>query len=149
VISETAQRSTASNVVSGRQTVETDEGTVTVLIADETLSGLAQGRTTSDKATAESSQAGRLARFVAQTALFQMQRPSVSRHLLVSPRDDLSTEAADVLLTALGSADWISQGTQKDLVASARTDTRSTVRTSGADASTATDTDADSNSVSD
>lgn len=149
VISETAQRSTASNVVSGRQTVETDEGTVTVLIADETLSGLAQGRTTSDKATAESSQAGRLARFVAQTALFQMQRPYVSRNLLVSLGDDPSTEAADDLLTALETADWISQGTLKDLVASARTDTSSTDGTSGADASTDTDTDADSNSDSD
>jgi hypothetical protein len=117
VIAESGTREAQSNVISGRQKVTTSEGDVTVLVAEQTLSQLAQGEETSDAASAETTQAGRLARFVAQSALFQMQRPYVSRALLVSFGDDPSVSEGDGILTALEDADWVKQGKLTDLTA--------------------------------
>jgi hypothetical protein len=152
VISETAEHSIQANVVSGRQNVETENGEVTVLVADETLSTLAQGEQTSATAQAEESQAGRLARFVAQTALFQMQRPYVSRNLLISLGDVPSISAANEILTALESSDWVSRGTIASLIKSAHTstDTDTGTDTSGDnDADTSADNDSSSSDDTD
>jgi hypothetical protein len=115
VVAESAERSAQSNVISGRKTVTTPNGTVTVLVAEQTLSSLAQGKATSDTASAEGTAGGRLARFVAQTALFQMQRPYVSRTLLVSFGDNPNITSASAILSALEDSDWVAQGTMKDL----------------------------------
>lgn len=143
VISETAEHSIQANVVSGRQNVETENGEVTVLVADETLSTLAQGEQTSDTAQAEESQAGRLARFVAQTALFQMQRPYVSRNLLVSLGDAPSISAANEILTALESSDWVSRGTIASLIKSAHTSTDTDTNNSSSDNDSSSSDDTD------
>jgi hypothetical protein len=131
VVAESAESPAGSNVISGRQTVSTKVGDVTVLVAEKTLSTLAQGNPTSTTASAESSAAGRLARFTAQTALFQMQRPYVERTLLVSLGNDVNVTEASDLLSMLESADWVSQGTLKKLIADASTsnDTSSSTST--------------------
>ena len=129
VVAESAESPAGSNVISGRQTVSTKAGDVTVLVAEKTLSTLAQGNPTSTTASAESSAAGRLARFTAQTALFQMQRPYVERTLLVSLGNDVNVTEADNLLSMLESADWVSQGTLKKLIADAHSTTGSSTST--------------------
>ena len=119
VVSETGDHSASSDVITGRTTVATSEGDVTVLVAEQTLSSLVQGNATDADAQAEQTQAGRLARFVAQTALFQMQRPYVNRTLLVSLGKNLSQKDAAAILSALESSDWVKQTSLKDLIANA------------------------------
>ena len=80
----------AATVRTGKTVVSTDAGDVTVLSAQNVLSGLAQGKATSDDANADSegTTAGRLARFVAQSAFYQMEQPYAERNLLVCLNED-------------------------------------------------------------
>ena len=62
-------------VHTGTYVVDTPAGDVTVLKEQSTLGTLAKGQATSTDAQAESSDAGRLARLVAQSAFYQMEQP--------------------------------------------------------------------------
>ena len=66
----------AATAETGKAIVSTDAGDVTVLTAQSVLSNLAQGKATSADAEAdgEGTTAGRLARFVAQSAFYQMEQ---------------------------------------------------------------------------
>lgn len=87
--------------------VPTDSGDVTVMSAHTLLSKLVQGTSTSSNAQAETNTAGRLQRFIAQTAFYQMEQPYEDRALLVN--FGTSTSASDIYtyMEALGQASWL------------------------------------------
>ena len=104
-----------SIVETGHVVMNTAAGDVTVLVTQSTLTQLAEGQKTSEQALAENSDAGRLQRFIAQSAIFQMQQPYVQRNLLVSLGSRTSLANSRALLSALQSADWLKSGTLADL----------------------------------
>ena len=87
--------------------VPTDAGDVTVLAAQPVLSGLAQGQATSQAATAERTAGGRLARFVAQSAFYQMEQPYTERNLLICLDSSTDTATLDALLSAIEQSPWL------------------------------------------
>ncbi len=99
----------SSTVQTGKYVVSTDAGDITVLAAQSVLSGLAQGQATSDAAAldGERSAAGRLARFVAQSAFYQMEQPYSSRNLLVCLNVDTDANAVDELMSAVEQSPWL------------------------------------------
>ena len=78
-----------------------------MLSAQPVLSALASGEATNDAATAERTSAGRLARFVAQSAFYQMEQPYATRNLLVVIDPTADAAAADALLSAIGQSPWL------------------------------------------
>nr|WP_236028249.1 DUF6049 family protein [Bifidobacterium pongonis] len=94
-------------VRTGTNVVSTDAGDVTVLVEQRELSRLAQGTATSRKARAESSEAGRLARFVAQSAFYQMEQPYTERNLLVNFGFNASSATLDSFMSAVESSTWL------------------------------------------
>lgn len=103
-------------VSTGKTTVTTDAGDVTVLVAQKELSTLAQGRATSADATGEASSSGQINRFVAQAALYQMERPYESRTLLVSLKDAADLGEVDAIMESLESSSWVSLSTLQSLI---------------------------------
>jgi hypothetical protein len=103
---------TSSTVRTGKYTIHTEAGEVTVLIAQRELSRLAQDKPTDKLVDGESSAAGRLARFMAQTAFYQMESPYATRNLLIcfdtdTVNSDDSAKDADALMTAVEQAPWL------------------------------------------
>lgn len=99
--------------------VSTEAGDVTVLAAQPVLSGLAQGTPTSDNATAEQTSAGRLARFVAQSAFYQMEQPYTARNLLICLDASTDTSTLDALLTAIEQSPWLQMTDMNTLMSAA------------------------------
>ena len=99
----------AATVRTGKTVVSTDAGDVTVLSAQNVLSGLAQGKATSDDANADSegTTAGRLARFVAQSAFYQMEQPYAERNLLVCLNEDSDPSVVDALMSDIEQSPWL------------------------------------------
>lgn len=97
-----------ATVHTGKLVVPTSQGDITVLTSQNVLSELAQGRATSDSASGETSAAGRLARFMAQSAFYQMEQPYTSRNLLVCLGDQSSGSDVDALMNAVEQASWLS-----------------------------------------
>ncbi|TPF83584.1 DUF6049 family protein [Bifidobacterium sp. UTCIF-36] len=95
-------------VHTGTYVVNTSAGDVTVLKAQSELSTLAQGRATSEAAAAETSDAGRLARLMAQSAFYQMEQPYTSRHLLMTFNRDSTSGWVNQVMSALEGASWLS-----------------------------------------
>ena len=91
----------------GNYEITTEAGTVTVLASQTTLTRLAQNQPTSDEATAETSEAGQMARFIAQSAFYQMEQPYANRNLLVTFGTNASAEHIDRMMTAMEEAGWI------------------------------------------
>ena len=89
--------------------MSTDTGDVTVLTAQSVLSNLAQGKATSSDAEAdgEGTTAGRLARFVAQSAFYQMEQPYAERNLLVCLNDNSDPAVVDALMTDVEQSPWL------------------------------------------
>ena len=98
-----------ATVQTGKTVVATDAGKVTVLSAQSVLSDLAQGKATSDGANAdgEGTTAGRLARFVAQSAFYQMEQPYADRNLLVCLGEDSDPAVVDALMTDIEQSPWL------------------------------------------
>ncbi|BDR55426.1 hypothetical protein KIMH_15370 [Bombiscardovia apis] len=90
-----------------KYTVPTDAGEITVLSAQQELSTLAQGEPTSAKAASEQSTAGQVARFMAQSAFYQMEQPYAERALLVCFGNNQDTGAASMLMDAVEAASWL------------------------------------------
>ena len=111
-----------ATVQTGRTVVSTNAGDVTVLSAQNVLSDLAQGKATSDEAGAdgEGSDAGRLARFVAQSAFYQMEQPYAERNLLVCLDEDSNPDIVEKLMTDIEQSPWLSL---TDLATLKQTDT--------------------------
>ena len=99
----------ADTVRTGKTVVSTDAGDVTVLSAQNVLSGLAQGKATSDDANADSegTTAGRLARFVAQSAFYQVEQPYAERNLLVCLNEDSDPSVVDALMSDIEQSPWL------------------------------------------
>ena len=99
----------AATVRTGKTVVSTDAGDVTVLSAQNVLSGLAQGKATSDDANADSegTTAGRLARFVAQSAFYQMEQPYAERNMLVCLKEDSDPSVVDALMSDIEQSPWL------------------------------------------
>lgn len=104
-------------VSTSKTTVSTASGDVTVLVAQKELSTLAQGHATSSQATCEATAAGQINRFIAQAALYQMERPYESRTLLVSLKDASAPDAVDTIMTTLEQSSWVSLSSLQDLLA--------------------------------
>ncbi len=109
---------TSGTVHTGKYVVPTDSGDVTVLTAQQELSGLAQGKATSSEADSETSDAGRLSRFVAQSAFYQMEQPYTSRNLLVCLKPGASTTLIDTLMSAVEQSTWLNLTDLNTLIAS-------------------------------
>lgn len=97
--------------------VPTDAGTITVLAAQATLTTLAGGRATAPQATAEHSDAGRLARIIAQSAFYQMEQPYESRPLLMCVGESVGADQVSALMEALGQASWVNLQSLQELAA--------------------------------
>ncbi|WP_243394346.1 DUF6049 family protein [Bifidobacterium parmae] len=104
------ESSETDTVHTGTVVVPTDAGDVTVLVEQRELSNLAKGKATNAKATAESTMAGRLARFVAQSAFYQMEQPYNERDLLVCFSADSDAATVDAFMDAVESASWLKTG---------------------------------------
>ncbi|NMM99242.1 DUF6049 family protein [Bifidobacterium olomucense] len=94
-------------VHTGTYVVNTDAGDVTVLKEQAVLGTLAKGQATSDTAAAETSDAGRLARLMAQSAFYQMEQPYTSRYLLMTFSRSDSAAWIDAVMSALEQASWL------------------------------------------
>lgn len=95
-------------VHTGTYVVHTDAGDVTVLSEQRELGELAKGQALSEAAAAETTDAGLLARFMAQSAFYQMEQPYTSRNLLVTLDADADAEWINQLMSALEQASWLS-----------------------------------------
>ena len=100
----------------GKYTIETKAGQVTVLSAQRELSNLARGHPSSTRATGEQTPAGQTARFIAQSAFYQMEQPYAERSLLVCFDADQDTQEADRIMTELEHAPWISLVSMNNLM---------------------------------
>ena len=98
---------TPDAVHTSKMVVPTKAGDVTVLNTQKELSVLAQGNATSTNATAENTESGRLARFVAQSAFYQREAPYESRTLLVSLGQSPDATSVDTLVSKLESCSWL------------------------------------------
>ncbi|AKV56171.1 hypothetical protein AB656_05700 [Bifidobacterium actinocoloniiforme DSM 22766] len=96
-----------SSAHTGKYTVPTAAGEVTVLSAQQELSDLAQGQPTSTRAAGEQTPAGQTARFMAQSAFYQMEQPYSERPLLVCFGTDQDAEATSALMDAAEKAPWL------------------------------------------
>lgn len=106
---EPTQTATVHNA---KTVVPTEAGDVTVLVEQNELGQLAKGQATSRKALAERGAAGRVARFMAQSAFYQTEAPYTARNLLVylasmSGDETLDADQAERLLSAVESASWL------------------------------------------
>ncbi|WP_181281257.1 DUF6049 family protein [Bifidobacterium callitrichos] len=108
----------ASTVHTGTTIVPTEAGDVTVLVEQRELSNLIKGTATSRRATAEASEAGRIARFVAQSAFYQMEQPYNDRNLLVCFDEGETPATVDAFMTAIEQSTWL-QLTDLDTLAKA------------------------------
>ena len=96
-----------ATVHTGTYVVNTEAGDVTVLKEQHELSTLTHGQATSDNATAEASDAGRLARLLAQSAFYQMEQPYTERYLLTTFDRNASAEWIGQVMSAFEQADWL------------------------------------------
>ncbi len=87
--------------------VPTDNGEVQVLAAQPVLTKLASGSETSRAASAEKSVAGRVARFMAQSAFYQMEQPYMERNTLVCMGANTSAREVSEIMAALHNASWL------------------------------------------
>ncbi|RSX54525.1 hypothetical protein D2E26_1325 [Bifidobacterium dolichotidis] len=105
----------AATAHTGVAVVPTETGDVTVLMAQPVLSSLAGGHSTSQDAQAEQTTAGRVARFVAQSAYYQMEQPYLQRHLLACMNTSTSPEDVSALMSALKDASWLNLRSLHDM----------------------------------
>lgn len=99
--------------------VPTDSGDITVLAAQPTLSALAQQHATSDLATAEQSDAGRLSRLIAQSAFYQTEQPYEDRNLLICVDSTTAVDTVSTLMETLQDATWLHFADLNQLIDSA------------------------------
>lgn len=89
-----------------------DGSPMTVLIAQHELSTLAQGKATTQASDAEVTSAGRINRFIAQTAFYETQAPYEERTVLINAADTTQNFNSEhiayihSLVSALKSAPW-------------------------------------------
>lgn len=103
---------TNSTTRTGKYIIHTSAGDVTVLTAQDELSRLAQGKPTDKTVDGESSPAGRLARFMAQSAFYQMESPYATRNLLIcfdtaTTNSESNAQDADTLMQTVEQAPWL------------------------------------------
>lgn len=119
VVAETDYDTDSPTAVhTSKMVVPTDAGDMTVLTTQRDLSALAQDSATSTdaKTQAEGTTAGRMARFVAQSAFYQMERPYEDRTLLVSFGTNADATTVESLMTQLESCSWLKLASLDDLM---------------------------------
>ncbi|MCI1219734.1 MAG: DUF6049 family protein, partial [Bifidobacterium sp.] len=97
----------SATVHTGKYVVPTPAGDVTVLAAQKELSDLARGKATAGAAHSEHSAAGRLARFMAQSAFYQMEQPYTVRNLLICFDAGTDASSENELMNAIEQAPWL------------------------------------------
>lgn len=120
VIATSGFTGTGSNAAhTEKLTVPTQSGDITVLSAHSKLSALAQNRATSSSSAAEQSQAGRLNRFIAETAFYETQAPYESRTFLItlgSLADTQQRQYTGSLLKLVSQSPWLQTDTLNSLL---------------------------------
>ena len=111
------ESSATGTVHTGTNVVPTEAGDVTVLVEQRELSNLAKGKATDEQAQAESTEAGRLARFVAQSAFYQMEQPYTQRNLLVCFDTNADATTIDRFMSAVEASSWLQTTDLNTLVA--------------------------------
>lgn len=91
----------------GVYNIQTNSGEINVLASQNVLTHLANGQASSDYASAESTEAGRISRLVAQSAFYQMEQPYASRNLLITFATNTSAKSIDNVMNALEKSPWI------------------------------------------
>ncbi|WEV75364.1 DUF6049 family protein [Bifidobacterium sp. ESL0800] len=109
-----------STIHTGKYIIHTSAGDITVLTAQDELSRLAQGLPTDKTVDGESSAAGRLARFMAQSAFYQMESPYAARNLLIcfdtgTANSENNAQNADTLMQAVEQAPWLKLRSMSEL----------------------------------
>lgn len=117
---EAGDNNTNSTIRTGKYIVRTSTGDVTVLTGQDELSRLAQGKPTDKTVDGESSAAGRLARFMAQSAFYQMESPYATRNLLVcfdtaTANSESNAQDADTLMQTVEQAPWLKLSNMSEL----------------------------------
>lgn len=107
---------TTTAVANTKTTVHTDAGDITLLTPQRELSLLAHNQQTDSQAVAESTDAGKINRFIAQSALYQMQQPYVSRTLLITFDSNTPSTLVDKLMTAIEQSSWLHISSINDLL---------------------------------
>ncbi|WP_370737541.1 DUF6049 family protein [Bifidobacterium lemurum] len=107
IASSSFDQSETDTVHTGTYVVHTDAGDVTVLSEQRELGKLAKGQALSETAAAETTDAGLLARFMAQSAFYQMEQPYTSRNLLVTLDANADAEWIEQLMGAVEQASWL------------------------------------------
>jgi hypothetical protein len=109
-----------------KHVIPTTAGDITLLASQTVLTELAQGHSTTKASEGEASDAGRLARFMAQSAFYQMEQPYTDRNVLVCLGTSADTTAgasnADALMRAVEQAPWLRQSDLKTLTDSQPSD---------------------------
>lgn len=107
---------TTTAVANTKTTVHTDAGDITLLTPQRELSLLAHNQQTDSQAVAESTDAGKINRFIAQSALYQMQQPYVSRTLLITFDSNTPSTLVDKLMTTIEQSSWLHISSINDLL---------------------------------
>lgn len=94
-------------VQSGRFSIWTPYGMATVITPQLSLSALSQNAPTSSLALSEKTEAGRITRLVAQSAIYQLQSPSRQRTLMISFGDKPETSFVSTVMNTLKQCPWI------------------------------------------
>ncbi|MDO4912963.1 MAG: DUF6049 family protein [Bifidobacteriaceae bacterium] len=95
-----------SIVYTNNLSVPTNSGDITLLISNNTLSNLANGKATSEYAKSEETSAGRLARFIAQSAFYQMEQPYKDRNILVY-FNNATADTINSFMSSIENATWL------------------------------------------
>lgn len=107
---------TTTAVANAKTTVHTTAGDIALLTPQHELSLLAHNQQTDSQALAEATDSGKINRFMAQSAMYQMQQPYVSRTLLVTFDSNTPAAFADALMHALEQASWLHISSIQDLL---------------------------------
>ncbi len=131
VIATTGYSNSPSVLSTEKITASTNHGDITILPVQKVLTKLALNKATSKASDGETTESGRIARFIAQSAFYQSQAPYTQRTVLValqnlqkssqSQKSSSNYTYLQQLLAQLDSATWINQSDLSSLISQAST----------------------------
>lgn len=117
VIATSGYRDTTTTAVAtSKSTVHTAAGDIALLTPQQELSTLAHNEQTDSAASAEATDAGKINRLLAQSAMYQMQQPYVPRTVLVTFDCNTPASLVDAMMSAMEQASWLHMSTIQDLL---------------------------------
>lgn len=117
VIATSGYRDTTTTAVAtSKSTVHTTAGDIALLTPQQELSALAHNDQTDSAAGAEATDAGKINRLLAQSAMYQMQQPYVPRTVLVTFDCNTPASLVDAMMSTMEQASWLHMSTIQDLL---------------------------------